>query len=57
MHAGQSPRMKRWVASIDVQTSKKIAARALTLSTAKEVRDYVSSAASGFEPPTTVDGA
>lgn len=57
MHAGQIPRMKRWVASIDVETAKKIAARALTLSTAKEVRDYVSSAASGFEPPTTVDGA
>jgi phosphoenolpyruvate-protein phosphotransferase (PTS system enzyme I) len=56
MHAAQIPRMKRWVASIDVETSKKIAAKALTLATAKEVREYVSSAAAGFEPPTTADG-
>jgi phosphoenolpyruvate-protein phosphotransferase (PTS system enzyme I) len=56
MHAGQIPRMKRWVSSVDVETSKKIAAKALTLATAKEVREYVSLAAAGFEPPTTADG-
>jgi len=56
MHAAQIPRMKRWLSAIDIDTSKKIAAKALTLATAKEVRDYVSSAAASFEPPTTLDG-
>lgn len=56
MHAGQIPRMKRWVASLDVESARKIAEKALTLPTAREVRDYVSAAAGRFEPPTTVDG-
>ena len=56
MHAGQIPRMKRWVTSVDLESAAKIAAKALTLPTAREVRDYVASASAGFEPPTTVDG-
>jgi phosphotransferase system enzyme I (PtsI) len=57
MHAAQIPRLKRYAAAVDVATAKKIAAKALTLPTAKEVRDYVSSASGGFEPPTTLDGS
>lgn len=55
MHAAQIPRMKRWISSIDIETSKKIAAKALTLPTSKEIRDFVAAASAGFEPPTTVD--
>ncbi len=55
MHAAQIPRMKRWVGAVTLDRAKEIAAKALTLSTAREVRECVAEAVREFESPTTSD--
>ena len=44
MHAVQIPRMKKWVGAIDLEDARRMAAHAMTLPTAKEVREFVNAA-------------
>jgi phosphotransferase system enzyme I (PtsI) len=52
MHAVQIPRLKRWVNALGVGVARTVAEKALTLSTAAEVRQCVADAMRQFESPT-----